>query len=78
MDVLHADSYRGHEIKVIASERRLDLEIDGRRVLFNSLLDGERYATPYCPYRTYPDLISLGRAVVRSGNWIGKSSEVPS
>ena len=69
MAVLQRESYRSHRLEVVDDAEGVGLHIDGKPVLATVVAGGDRYLTPFCPYRTYNDLISLGKAVIRSGNW---------
>lgn len=67
--IVEETTYRG---KVLRLELRGDhpmLRIDGKFIAIRKASATEGYATPLLPYKTFPDIISLGKAVVRSGNW---------
>ena len=76
--VYHQESFHNHELKVVDGDSQLELRIDGKLLPVVAEVNGEYFSTPFCPYRTYVDLISLGKAVIRSRNWTGVDHGVKS
>ena len=69
--VYQQEGFRSHQLQVVDGDSQLELRIDGKLLPTAAEPNGEHFSTPFCPYRTYGDLISLGKAVIRSGNWTG-------
>lgn len=76
MDIFQEENYRNKQIEVIATDETLELRIDGKKIAVTADLNGESFASPLRPYRTYPDLVSLGKAIIRSRSWSGVAHEV--
>ncbi len=71
LPVYQQEGFRGHQIQVVDGGSQLELRIDGKLLPTAAEPNGELFSTSFCPYSTYRDLISLGKAVIRSGNWTG-------
>ena len=76
MELPKEEIYRSKRIEVTASDQTLELRIDGKKITVTAELCGGSFASPLRPYRSYPDLMSLGKAIVRSRSWSGVAHEV--
>ena len=76
--VYHEERFRNHNLEVVDGGFQLELRIDGKLLPTAAESNGEHFSTPFCPYMTFADLISLGKAIIRSCNWTGVDHGVKS
>jgi len=69
--IVEETSYRNKVLQFELADNGPRLKIDGKLIVIRKASATAGYSTPLLPYKNYPDLISLGKAVVRSGNWSG-------
>lgn len=61
--------YKSRHISVLSSEDGLALNIDGKKIAVRKTSANEGYSTPLVPYKTFSNLIDLGKAVIRQRSW---------
>ncbi len=67
--------YKKKIIGINVEKSGVSLTIDGSPVVAIMTYGSDRYITPLLPYRSFDNLIDLGKAVVREGCWSGTAHE---